>query len=139
MTEKKTTPKAKAPAAKSTPAKSADATEAKPKTTRAKRKSPNWAQLATSAPSAPAAPKDSVDEVAAPTATPVEAPTTTPVTGKPRVQKKAQTFRLPADCFAYIDRAKAVAAENGDKLTNDMIVTDAVRAWGKAWERKHGE
>lgn len=138
MTAKKTTPKAEAPAAKSTPATSADATEAKPKTTRAKRKSPNWRQLATSPSTAPKATVDA-EEAAAPPAAPVEAPATTPVTGKPRVQKKAQTFRLPADCFAIIDRAKELAAENGDKLTNDMIVTEAVRAWGKAWERKHGE
>lgn len=49
-----------------------------------------------------------------------------------RVNRKAQTFRLPPDVFELIRAAREDAAERGDRLTNDDAVIQAVRSyWGR--------
>lgn len=49
----------------------------------------------------------------------------------PRVNRKAQTFRLPPDVFELIRTAREEAAARGDRLTNDDAVIQAVRGyWG---------
>lgn len=54
-----------------------------------------------------------------------------------RIEKKAATYRLPADVHEYIDQARQEAAARGDRLTNDEAVTMAVRAfWGGKRQRR---
>jgi hypothetical protein len=49
-----------------------------------------------------------------------------------RPVKKADTYRLPLDAHALIRAEIADAAENGNRLTKDDVVTKALRAlYGK--------
>jgi len=54
-----------------------------------------------------------------------------------RIEKKAATYRLPADVINYIDEARNEAAVRGDRLTKDEAITMAVRAfWGGKRQRR---
>lgn len=53
-----------------------------------------------------------------------------------RVDKKPVSYRLPADVIALIEQARVDAAKNGERLTNDDVVAQAIRAhWGKRRRR----
>lgn len=110
------------------------------KTPRSRAKKPDWSALASKAESAP-------KEEAAPDATPADAPAAiennpavrvTP-SGKVVPLKKAQTFRLPPDVLKIIADARAEEAALGNNFTNDMAVTEALRAWGAARARKRNK
>lgn len=87
------------------------------------------------------APDENVDPVDTPS-TPKK--TASSATGKKRgpynvkrVKKTAMTVRLTDDVHAIIDRAQELAAADGDRLTNDDVVIEAVRAyWGRKNRRK---
>jgi hypothetical protein len=72
----------------------------------------------------------------APAVAPAPAPSTTTRTSArynvTRPVKKADTYRLPLDAHALIRAEIADAAENGNRLTKDDVVTKALRAlYGK--------
>ncbi|MDZ5146313.1 hypothetical protein [Microbacterium testaceum] len=97
------------------------------------------------------APDENIDPVAptpvpaaSPTPAPAPAPAPTTKTGKKRgpynvvrIEKKPATYRLPLDVHEIIDNARNEAAARGDRLTNDEVITMAVRAfWGKKRQRR---
>ncbi|MGO1316913.1 MAG: hypothetical protein ACTH07_05435 [Microbacterium sp.] len=88
-----------------------------------------------------AAPDEQTDpvDVAAPAASEPAAPVRKkrgPYNVK-KVDKKPATFRLPPDVHDLIDQARTEAAQNGDRLTKDEVIIQAVRAhWGKKRRRR---
>lgn len=74
--------------------------------------------------------------------TPPPAKKASPAKGKPRgpynvvrVEKIQVSYRLPPDAVAIIEDARAEAAQNGDRLTKDDAVAQAIRYWGKRRRR----
>lgn len=104
------------------------------------KKKTDWAKLSSRKATAPL--KEIEAEDAQPPAQPVVpegANVRVTPTGKVVPATKPQTFRLPLDVFKIIADEKALAAAEGDKLTNDAIVTEAVRMWKKTKDRQRAK
>lgn len=103
-----------------------------------KKRTTDWGALAAKPATAP---KDEIErEEAGGAARAAAAPSDQNVrvtpTGKIAPVVKAATFRLPLDALQVIEDAKADAAAKGDKLTKDAAVAEALRAWGRANQRR---
>lgn len=96
----------------------------------------NWAQAFSQPETAPR-PVDDDDEAAAaaPSSSRKKSGSSTPAAGTSSTStynvvgpvKKAATYRLPMDVFELINGAIQEAAANGDRLTRDEAVTQAIR------------
>ncbi|MGO2933141.1 hypothetical protein [Microbacterium sp.] len=100
--------------------------DAKPAPKRGK-KQPDWAALATAPASAPKV----EPEIEQSTSVVV-----TPNSNLVRPKLKAGTYRLPLDAHAIINEIVEEAAANGDRLSKDAVVTNALRELGKARARR---
>lgn len=114
---------------------------AKPAASRARKKpaaksKSDWTALVAKPEAAPKREVEDREPVAAPAVAHAPNVVVTEVHQLVRPKVKAATYRLPEDARQIIDDAIAEAAANGDRLTKDAAVTDALRTWAKVRARR---